>query len=138
MTCCSCNPVPTLVATSVAVSGTTATITVSGTLPTSGRFNIKFCGTCVPVCNAATSVTITDGTTTYKTVLTRCGSTLSLGSLAYQIRRFCIAHFCGSSAVTGTAILQDKLACNITSYSEATAATAVATLAESTTSTKKA
>ena len=122
MNCCSCNPVPTLVASSVAVSGTSATITVSGTLPTTGRFNLKFCGQCVPVCSTATTVTITDGTTTYKTVLTRCGMNLSLPALAYQIKRFCVAHFCGSTTMTGTAILQDKLACNVTEYSDTAAA----------------
>ena len=122
MNCCSCNPVPTLGASSVAVSGTSATITVSGTLPTTGRFNLKFCGQCVPVCSTATTVTITDGTTTYKTVLTRCGTNLSLPALAYQIKRFCVAHFCGSTTMTGTAILQDKLACNVTVYSDTAAA----------------
>lgn len=138
MSCCSCNPVPTLVASSVAVSGTSATITVSGVLPTSGRFNVKFCGQCVPVCSTATTVTITDGTTTYKTVLTRCGMNLSLPALAYQIKRFCVAHFCGSTTMTGTAILQDKLACNPTVYSEAAAAAAaIEAVAASTASAKK-
>lgn len=136
MSCCSCNPVPTLVASSVAVSGTSATITVSGVLPTSGRFNLKFCGQCVPVCSTATTVTITDGTTTYKTVLTRCGMNLSLPALAYQIKRFCVAHFCGSTTMTETAILQDKLACNPTVYSDAAPAASEAA-AVSTASAKK-
>ena len=105
MTCCSCDPVPTLIASSVVATGTTAAITVRGTLPSKGRFNIKFCGRCVPVCNQAETVTITDGTTTYSTVLTRCGNSLTLGALASQIRRFCVAHFCGSSVSAGTAIL---------------------------------
>ena len=127
MTCCSCDPVPTLIASSVVATGTTAAITVRGTLPSKGRFNIKFCGRCVPVCNQAETVTITDGTTTYSTVLTRCGNSLTLGALAYQIRRFCVAHFCGSSVSAGTAILQDKLLCCPTIYTPPTTAAAAAT-----------
>lgn len=126
MTCCSCDPVPTLIASSVVATGTTAAITVRGTLPSKGRFNIKFCGRCVPVCNQAETVTITDGTTTYSTVLTRCGNSLTLGALAYQIRRFCVAHFCGSSVSAGTAILQDKLLCCPTIYTPPTTAAAAA------------
>lgn len=125
MTCCSCDPVPTLIASSVVATGTTAAITVRGTLPSKGRFNIKFCGQCVPVCNQAGTVTITDGTTTYSTVLTRCGNSLTLGALAYQIRRFCVAHFCGSSVSAGTAILQDKILCCPTIYTPPTTAAAV-------------
>ena len=124
MTCCSCDPVPTLIASSVVATGTTAAITVRGTLPSKGRFNIKFCGRCVPVCNQAETVTITDGTTTYSTVLTRCGNSLTLGALAYQIRRFCVAHFCGSSVSAGTAILQDKTLCCPTIYTPPTTAAA--------------
>lgn len=124
MTCCSCDPVPTLIASSVVAMGTTAAITVRGTLPSKGRFNIKFCGRCVPVCNQAETVTITDGTTTYSTVLTRCGNSLTLGALAYQIRRFCVTHFCGSSVSAGTAILQDKLLCCPTIYTPPTTAAA--------------
>lgn len=124
MTCCSCDPVPTLIASSVVATGTTAAITVRGTLPSKGRFNIKFCGQCVPVCNQAETVTITDGTTTYSTVLTRCGNSLTLGALAYQIQRFCVAHFCGSSVSAGTAILQDKLLCCPTIYTPPTTAAA--------------
>ena len=131
MTCCSCDPVPTLIASSVVATGTTAAITVRGTLPSKGRFNIKFCGRCVPVCNQAETVTITDGTTTYSTVLTRCGNSLTLGALAYQIQRFCVAHFCGSSVSAGTAILQDKLLCCPTIYTPPT--TAAAAPAETTT-----
>lgn len=132
MTCCSCDPVPTLIASSVVATGTTAAITVRGTLPSKGRFNIKFCGPCVPVCNQAGTVTITDGTTTYTTVLTRCGNSLTLGALAYQIRRFCVAHFCGSSVSAGTAILQDKILCCPTIYTPpTTAAAAASTLAVS-------
>ena len=126
MTCCSCDPVPTLIASSVVATGTTAAITVRGTLPSKGRFNIKFCGRCVPVCNQAETVTITDGTTTYSTVLTRCGNSLTLGALASQIRRFCVAHFCGSSVSAGTAILQDKLLCCPTIYTPPTTAAAAA------------
>ena len=124
MTCCSCDPVPTLIASSVVATGTTAAITVRGTLPSKGRFNIKFCGRCVPVCNQAETVTITDGTTTYSTVLTRCGNSLTLGALASHIRRFCVAHFCGSSVSAGTAILQDKLLCCPTIYTPPTTAAA--------------
>lgn len=124
MTCCSCDPVPTLIASSVVATGTTAAITVRGILPSKGRFNIKFCGRCVPVCNQAETVTITDGTTTYSTVLTRCGNSLTLGALASQIRRFCVAHFCGSSVSAGTAILQDKLLCCPTIYTPPTTAAA--------------
>ena len=124
MTCCSCDPAPTLIASSVVATGTTAAITVRGTLPSKGRFNIKFCGRCVPVCNQAETVTITDGTTTYSTVLTRCGNSLTLGALAYQIRRFCVAHFCGSSVSAGTAILQDKTLCCPTIYTPPTTAAA--------------
>ena len=130
MTCCSCDPAPTLIASSVVATGTTAAITVRGTLPSKGRFNIKFCGRCVPVCNQAETVTITDGTTTYSTVLTRCGNSLTLGALAYQIRRFCVAHFCGSSVSAGTAILQDKLLCCPTIYTPPTTAAAAAPPAE--------
>ena len=133
MTCCSCDPVPTLIASSVVATGTTAAITVRGTLPSKGRFNIKFCGQCVPVCNQAGTVTITDGTTTYSTVLTRCGNSLTLGALAYQIRRFCVAHFCGSSVSAGTAILQDKILCCPTIYTPPTTAAAAAVVAETTT-----
>ena len=133
MTCCSCDPVPTLIASSVVATGTTAAITVRGTLPSKGRFNIKFCGRCVPVCNQAETVTITDGTTTYSTVLTRCGNSLTLGALAYQIRRFCVAHFCGSSVSAGTAILQDKILCCPTIYTPPTTAAAAAVVAETTT-----
>ena len=133
MTCCSCDPVPTLIASSVVATGTTAAITVRGTLPSKGRFNIKFCGRCVPVCNQAGTVTITDGTTTYSTVLTRCGNSLTLGALAYQIRRFCVAHFCGSSVSAGTAILQDKLLCCPTIYTPPTTAAAAAAPAEAVT-----
>lgn len=99
-------------------------------LPSKGRFNIKFCGRCVPVCNQAETVTITDGTTTYSTVLTRCGNSLTLGALAYQIQRFCVAHFCGSSVSAGTAILQDKLLCCPTIYTPPTTAAAAAVVAE--------
>ena len=130
MTCCSCDPVPTLIASSVVATGTTAAITVRGILPSKGRFNIKFCGRCVPVCNQAETVTITDGTTTYSTVLTRCGNSLTLGALASQIRRFCVAHFCGSSVSAGTAILQDKLLCCPTIYTPPTTAAAAAAPAE--------
>lgn len=130
MTCCSCDPVPTLIASSVVATGTTAAITVRGTLPSKGRFNIKFCGQCVPICNQAGTVTITDGTTTYSTVLTRCGNSLTLGALAYQIRRFCVAHFCGSSVSAGTAILQDKILCCPTIYTPPTTAAAAAVIAE--------
>ena len=130
MTCCSCDPVPTFIASSVVATGTTAAITVRGTLPSKGRFNIKFCGQCVPVCNQAETVTITDGTTTYSTVLTRCGNSLTLGALAYQIQRFCVAHFCGSSVSAGTAILQDKILCCPTIYTPPTAAAAAAAPAE--------
>ena len=140
MTCCSCDPVPTLIASSVVATGTTAAITVRGILPSKGRFNIKFCGRCVPVCNQAETVTITDGTTTYSTVLTRCGNSLTLGALAYQIRRFCVAHFCGSSVSAGTAILQDKLLCCPTIYTPPTTAAAapaeMATLASASSSKK--
>lgn len=141
MTCCSCDPVPTLIASSVVATGTTAAITVRGTLPSKGRFNIKFCGRCVPVCNQAETVTITDGTTTYSTVLTRCGNSLTLGALAYQIQRFCVAHFCGSSVSAGTAILQDKLLCCPTIYTPPTtaaAAPAEAVILSATSSGKKA
>ena len=130
MTCCSCDPVPTLIASSVVATGTTAAITVRGILPSKGRFNIKFCGRCVPVCNQAETVTITDGTTTYSTVLTRCGNSLTLGALAYQIQRFCVAHFCGSSVSAGAAILQDKLLCCPTIYTPPTTAAAAAAPAE--------
>ena len=133
MTCCSCDPVPTLIASSVVATGTTAAITVRGTLPSKGRFNIKFCGRCVPVCNQAETVTITDGTTTYSTVLTRCGNSLTLGALAYQIQRFCVAHFCGSSVSAGTAILQDKLLCCPTIYMPPTTTAAAAAPAETAT-----
>ena len=133
MTCCSCDPVPTLIASSVVATGTTAAITVRGTLPSKGRFNIKFCGRCVPICNQAETVTITDGTTTYSTVLTRCGNSLTLGALASQIRRFCVAHFCGSSVSAGTAILQDKLLCCPTIYTPPTTAAAAAAQAEAAT-----
>lgn len=126
MTCCSCDPAPTLIASSVVATGSTAAITVRGTLPSKGRFNIKFCGRCVPVCNQAETVTITDGTTTYSPVLTRCGNSLTLGALAYQIKRFCVAHFCGSSVSAGTAILQDKLLCCPTIYTPPTTAAAAA------------
>ena len=133
MTCCSCDPVPTLIASSVVATGTTAAITVWGTLPSKGRFNIKFCGRCVPVCNQAETVTITDGTTNYSTVLTRCGNSLTLGALAYQIQRFCVAHFCGSSVSAGTAILQDKILCCPTIYTPPTTAAAAAATAETAT-----
>ena len=133
MTCCSCDPVPTLIASSVVATGTTAAITVRGILPAKGRFNIKFCGRCVPVCNQAETVTITDGTTTYSTVLTRCGNSLTLGALASQIRRFCVAHFCGSSVSAGTAILQDKILCCPTIYTPPTTAAAAAAPAEAVT-----
>ena len=140
MTCCSCDPVPTLIASSVVATGTTAAITVRGILPSKGRFNIKFCGRCVPVCNQAETVTITDGTTTYYTVLTRCGNSLTLGALASQIRRFCVAHFCGSSVSAGTAILQDKILCCPTIYTPPTTAAAAraetATLASASSSKK--
>ena len=122
MTCCSCDPVPTFIASSVVATGATAAITVRGTLPSKGRFNIKFCGRCVPVCNQAETVTITDGTTTYSTVLTRCGNSLTLGTLTSQIRHFCVAHFCGSSVSAGTAILQDKILCCPTIYTPPTTA----------------
>lgn len=133
MTCCSRDPVPTFIASSVVATGTTAAITVRGTLPSKGRFNIKFCGRCVPVCNQAETVTITDGTTTYSTVLTRCGNSLTLGALAYHIRRFCVAHFCGSSVSAGTAILQDKILCCPTIYTPPTTAAAAAAPAETAT-----
>lgn len=140
MTCCSCDQVPTFIASSVVATGTTAAITVRGTLPSKGRFNIKFCGRCVPVCNQAETVTITDGTTTYSTVLTRCGNSLTLGALAYQIQRFCVAHFCGSSVSAGTAILQDKILCCPTIYTPPTTAAAApaetATLASASSSKK--
>ena len=150
MTCCSCDPVPTLIASSVVATGTTAAITVRGILPSKGRFNIKFCGRCVPVCNQAETVTITDGTTTYSTVLTRCGSSLTLGALAYQIQRFCVAHFCGKivadiltvvkSRNPFVSILQDKLLCCPTIYTPPTTAAAApaetATLASASSSKK--
>lgn len=137
MSCCTQNCVPTLLVNNVSVSGTTATLTTNGVLPTKGRFNIKFCGNCVPVCNTATTVVITDGTTTYKTVLTRCGNTLSLPALACQIKKFCVAHFCGSSTTEGTAIIQDKI-CDITVYSVTTAAMAAEASTVSTASGKSA
>lgn len=123
MSCCvnqTC--VPTLVVNSVTVTDNVATLTTNGVLPTKGRFNIKFCGCCVPVCSTATSVTITDGTTTYATVLTRCGNTLTLPTLVCQLKKFCVAHFCGSSTTAGTAIIQDRLV-DVTLYRETTATT---------------
>lgn len=117
----SCNQcIPTLTMKSVSISGTTATITVNGLLPARGQFNIKSCRSCVPVCNNATTVIITDGVTTYATVLTRCGNDLTLPVLICHLRRFGVAHFCGSTKTAGTAIIQDKL-CPITTFTTATA-----------------
>lgn len=124
MSCPIQNFIPTLIVKSVSVSGTVATLTVNGLLPSQGRFNIKMCRSCVPVCSNAQSVIITDGITTYNIVLTRCGNDLPLSSLICHLRRFGVAHFCGSAKTAGTAIIQDKL-CPITSYTVVAASPAV-------------
>lgn len=120
MSCSIQNFIPTLIVKSVSISGTTATLKVNGLLPSRGLFNLRICRSCVPVCNNATKVIITDGISTYNNVLTRCGNSLPLSSLVCQLRRFGIAHFCGSADTAGMAIIQDKL-CPITSYTTVTA-----------------
>lgn len=111
-----CNPVPTLTASNINVAGPMAKITVRGTLPTKGRFNLRFCGRCTPSCSVAELLEITDGVTTLTPVYTRCGNNLSLNGLYWQIARFGLAHFCISNDVPNLTILLDKLCCNPTTY----------------------
>lgn len=113
-----CYPIPTLIASNINVVGASAKITVRGNLPTKGRFNLRFCGPCVPCCSAADTVEITDGTTVLTPVLTRCGNNLSLNALDQQIRRFCVAHFCISNDTPNLTLLLDKICCSPTIYTD--------------------
>lgn len=107
MSCC-CNSVPTLGVSTVNISGTTATINLTGALPVSGKFNVRICGNCLDVCSGA-SVILTDAAgTTIKTVLDKCGDPVLLNKVACQARKHRVLHFCRSVG-TNTAILQDSI-----------------------------
>lgn len=111
---CFCVPVPVFTVTSVAIDAgsTTATLTTSQKLPTSGRFNLRFLGggCCVRINpEAREQVIITDGTTTYSNVLARCGNFLQLGQIACNVRRHNCLHFYVTVSPAGNLMCLDKL-----------------------------
>lgn len=130
MSCCyspcrSC--VPCLLVTSIAVDEGTnvATFTVSPSLPTSGRFDLKVgCNVCINPCSTA-RVSITDGTTTITNVLAKCGNYLLLGQTACQVRRRYPLHMNLTSDPAGNAICLDKLLCPADKYSAVSCGTSV-------------
>lgn len=111
MSCCCYKSVPCLLVTSIAVNGSTATLTVpANSLPTAGgRFDLKVsCGVYINPCNTA-QIVITDGTTTFSNVLGRCGNYLRLGQIACQVKRGYALHMNATVTPAGNAICLDKL-----------------------------
>lgn len=105
MLCCN-NAIPTIGVSDVTISGTTATINLTGAVPTAGRFNIRVCGDCLDKCSGAT-VTIVDAAgTSFASVLDRCGNVLRLNQVAVQACRHRVLHFCRSVS-TNILVLQD-------------------------------
>lgn len=110
MSCCY-KSVPCLLVTSIAVNGSTATLTVpANSLPTAGgQFDLRVsCGVCINPCSTA-QVVITDGTTTFTNVLGRCGNFLRLGQIACQVRRGYALHMNATITPAGNAICLDRL-----------------------------
>ena len=111
MSCCCYKSVPCLLVTSIAVNGSTATLTVpANSLPTAGgRFDLKVsCGVCINPCSTA-QIVITDGTTTFSNVLGRCGNFLRLGQIACQVKRGYALHMNATVTPAGNAICLDRL-----------------------------
>ena len=109
MACCN-RSVPTFNALSIAVTDTAATITIDGTLPVSGRFNVRVCGNCLNVCSA-TPIAITDaaGTSITNIIGRCCGNRVLLGKVAVQARRHKLLHFCRSTDTNTLVLLLDKI-----------------------------
>lgn len=110
MSCCY-KTIPCLLVTSIAVDSGTgiATLTVSPSLPTSGRFDLRVgCNVCINPCSTA-RVQLTDGTTTITNVLAKCGNYLLLGQIADQVRRRFPLHMNATFNPAGNAICLDKL-----------------------------
>ena len=110
MSCCY-KTIPCLLVTSIAVDSATsiATLTVSPSLPTSGRFDLRVgCNVCINPCSTA-QVQLTDGTTTITNVLAKCGNYLLLGQIADQVRRRYPLHMNATFNPAGNAICLDKL-----------------------------
>lgn len=106
-----CTCIPCLLVTSIEVNSTTgiATLTVSPTLPTTGRFDLRIgCNVCINPCSTA-KVQITDGTTTIENVLAKCGNFLLLGQMACQVRNRRVLHMNRTYNPVGNAICLDKL-----------------------------
>lgn len=110
MSCCF-RTIPCLLVTSIAVDSGTgiATLTVSPSLPTSGRFDLRVgCNVCINPCSIA-RVQLTDGTTTITNVLAKCGNYLLLGQIANQVRHRYPLHMNATFNPAGNAICLDKL-----------------------------
>lgn len=131
MACCN-KSVPTFNALSVAVTDTVATITVEGTLPVSGRFNVRVCGNCLNVCSGTPIALVDAAGTNITNIIGRCcGNRVLLGKVAVQARRHKLLHFCRSSDNATLVLLLDKICAPTpivdTTTTPASAANAVAT-----------
>ena len=109
-----CNTVPVITVTNIAVNTTTniATLTFSGSLPSSGCFNIRIPGGCrclrINPCSTA-RVQLTNGTTTYTNVLGRCGNYLLLGQIARHVMCGRCLHMNMATAPANQMICLDRL-----------------------------
>lgn len=109
-----CNTVPVITVTNIDVNTTTniATMTFSGSLPTSGCFNIRIPSGCrclsINPCSTA-RVQLTNGTITYKNVLSRCGNYLLLGQIARHVMCGRCLHMNMATAPANQMICLDRL-----------------------------
>lgn len=109
-----CCTIPVITVTNIAVNTTTeiATLTFSGSLPTSGRFDLRIPGgpCCLRINPCSTArVELSNGTTTYANVLARCGNYLLLGQIARQVCRGHCLHMNVASDPADQIICLDRL-----------------------------
>lgn len=136
MACCN-KSVPTLGVLQITVSDTVATLTLDGTLPVSGKFNVRVCGSCLNTCSAI-PIALTDaaGTNITNIIGRCCGNRVLLGKVAVQARRHKLLHFCRSTDTNTLVLLLDKI-CAPTPVADSSTATGGASASSSTTKASK-
>lgn len=117
-----CNTVPCIQISQFNTSTTSVTLQLNGSLPSSGRFNLRGKSCCESCCSAL-PIQLQDSTTTITTIYDLCGNPVPFGHVVYQLRKYGVVHFCRSSTTPTIVICRDSFcgAPTVTSTSTASA-----------------
>lgn len=110
---CYCNSVPKLVATSITVTDTLATINLCGCLPNCGRFDVCLKGCSQEVCSGL-PVELQDQGGIIYTAVNIHANNLTLGQASVQAVRHGVIHFIASRDYPTFAVMCDKVPCTPT------------------------